>query len=134
MKNDNFDQVKFDQVIVCLIDRGSLDRIALDRITWSKFSNKTGVWLKLCLITWSKVLINDINIWSLDRIIWDFSVDRNFKITQNDINKSFDQVTKKNWRILAVDRNFKKPKIPLLELSIKCQKRTYGFWHLIESF
>ena len=25
------------------------------------------------------------------------------------------------------------PKIPLLELSIKCQKRTYGFWHLIES-
>jgi hypothetical protein len=23
-------------------------------------------------------------------------------------------------------------KIPLLELSIKCQKRTYRFWHLIE--
>ena len=60
------------------MDRGSLDRIALDRITWSKFSNKTGVWSKLCLITWSKVLINDFNILSLDRIFWDFSVDRKF--------------------------------------------------------
>jgi hypothetical protein len=102
-------------------DKGSLDRIALDRITWSKFSNKTGVWSKLCLITWSKVLINDINIWSLDRIFWDFSVDRNFKITQNTIIRTFDQVPKKNLRILALDRKFKKPKIPLLELSIKCQ-------------
>jgi hypothetical protein len=27
------------------------------------------------------------------------AVDRNFKITQNDINKSFDQLTKKNGRI-----------------------------------
>jgi hypothetical protein len=35
---------------------------------------------------------------------------------------------------LAVDRNFKKPKIPLLELSINCQKRTDGFWQLIETF
>jgi hypothetical protein len=35
---------------------------------------------------------------------------------------------------LALDRNFKKPKIPLLELSIKCQKRSDGFWHLIKSF
>ena len=60
------------------IDRGSLDRISLDRITWSKFSNKTGVWSKLCFITWSKVLINHINISSLDRIFWDFSVDRKF--------------------------------------------------------
>jgi hypothetical protein len=34
------------------------------------------------------------------------AVDQNFKITQNDINKSFDQLTKKNWRILAVDQNF----------------------------
>jgi hypothetical protein len=35
---------------------------------------------------------------------------------------------------LAVDQNFKKPKIPLLELLINCQKRTYGFWQLIETF
>ena len=41
---------------------------------------------------------------------------------------------KRTVRILAVDRNFKKPKIPLLELSINCQKRTYGFWQLIETF
>jgi hypothetical protein len=34
------------------------------------------------------------------------------------IIKTFDQVPKKNGRILALDRNFKKPKIPLLELSI----------------
>ena len=46
----------------------------------------------------------------------------------------FDQLIKKNGRILAVDRNFKKPKIPLLELSINCQKRTDGFRQLIETF
>jgi hypothetical protein len=34
---------------------------------------------------------------------------------------------------LALDQNLKKPKIPLLELSIKCQKSTYGFWQLIDS-
>ncbi len=47
-----------------------------------------------------------IHIWSLDQIFWDFSVDQNFKITQNDINTNFDQLPKKNWRILAVDQNF----------------------------
>jgi hypothetical protein len=35
---------------------------------------------------------------------------------------------------LALDRKFLKPKIPLLELSINCQKRTDEFFHLIESF
>ncbi len=35
-----------------------------------------------------------------------FSVDRKFKITQNDIIKTFDQVPKNNLRILAVDRKF----------------------------
>ena len=89
-----------------MIDRGSLDRISLDRITWSKVSNKTGVWSKVCFVTWSKVLINDINIWSLDRIIWDFSVDRNFKITQNTIIRTFDQVPKSVGSFLAVDRKF----------------------------
>jgi hypothetical protein len=32
-----------------------------------------------------------------------WAVDQNFKITQNDIYKSFDQLTKKNGWILAVD-------------------------------
>jgi hypothetical protein len=52
-----------------LEDRGSLDRISLDRITWSKFSNKIGVWSKLCFITWSKFLIILIFWQSLDQII-----------------------------------------------------------------
>ena len=84
------------------VGKWSLDRISLDQITWSKFSNKIGVWSKLCLFTWSKVLINHINISSLDRIFWDFSVDRNFKITQNDIN----QLPKNNLQILALDWKF----------------------------
>ncbi len=73
-----------------------------EMITWPKFS-----WSKLSFFSWSKVLIN---ILSLDWITWPNhlteSVDRNFKITQNDINKSFDQLPKKNWWILAVDQNF----------------------------
>jgi hypothetical protein len=43
-------------------------------------------------------------------------------------------VPKNNLQILAVDRNFLKAKIPLLELLINCQKRTYRFWHLIKFF
>jgi hypothetical protein len=35
--------------------------------------------------------------------------------------KSFDQVPKNNLQILALDRNFLKAKIPLLELLINCQ-------------
>jgi hypothetical protein len=31
-------------------------------------------------------------------------------------------------------KTFEKPKIPLLEVLINCQKRTYGFWQLIKSF
>jgi len=34
------------------------------------------------------------------------AVDQKFKLTQNDINKSFDQLPKKNSRILAVDLKF----------------------------
>jgi hypothetical protein len=41
----------------------------------------------------------------------------------------FDQVPKKNGQLIE---SFLKPKIPLLELSINCQKRTDGFWQLIE--
>ncbi len=47
-----------------------------------------------------------IHISSFDQIFWDFSVDRNFKITQNDINKNFNQLPKNNLQILAVDQNF----------------------------
>ena len=78
--------------IIALNGEWSLDRISLDQISWSKVSNNLGVWPKLCFFTWSKFLINHINISSLDQIFLDFSVDRNFKITQNDINKSFDQL------------------------------------------
>ena len=64
---------------------------------------------------------------SLDRI----SVDQNcvLSLDQNYVNHLI-----KFHLIESVDRNFKKPKIPLLELSINCQKRTYGFWQLIETF
>ena len=79
---------------------------------------------------------------SLDRI----SVDRNcvLSLDRNYVNhlieffdtfhliELFDQLIKKNGRILAVDQNFKKPKIPLLELSIKCQNPKVLFWQLIE--
>jgi hypothetical protein len=81
---------------------------------------------------------------SLDRISLDqnchFSVDQNFTNHLieffdtfhliKSLNNEFDQTPKK----LSLDRNFKKPKIPLLELSINCQKRTDGFWQLIETF
>ena len=64
---------------------------------------------------------------SLDRI----SVDRNcvLSLDRNYVNHLIEF-----HLIESVDRNFKKPKIPLLELSINCQKRTYGFWQLIETF
>ena len=61
------------------------------------------------------VLVNQLNIerkrtdgGSFDRNSLDrnchFSVDQNFKITQNDINKNFYQLPKNNLQILAVDR------------------------------
>ena len=81
---------------------------------------------------------------SLDRISVDrncvLSVDRNcgnhlieFFDTFHLI-KLFDQLIKKNWRILAVDQNFKITKNDINKISINCQKRTYRFWQLIESF
>ena len=69
---------------------------------------------------------------SLDRISVDrISVDRNcvLSLDQNYVNHLIEF-----HLIESVDQNFKKPKIPLLELSINCQKRTYGFWQLIETF
>ncbi len=69
-----------------------------------------------------------------------FSVDRNFHNQLTEffetfhLIKKFDQLPKKNLRILAVDRKFLKPKIPLLELSINCQKITCKFWQLTKTF
>jgi hypothetical protein len=66
---------------------------------------------------------------SLDRI----SVDRNCVLS---LDRNYVNHLIKFHLIESVDQNFKKPKIPLLELSstINCQKRTYGFWQLIETF
>jgi hypothetical protein len=69
------------------------------------------------------------------------SVDRNcvFSVDQNCDNQlteildafqlieKFDQLPKNNLQILALDRNFLKAKIPLLELSINCQKEPTDF-------
>jgi hypothetical protein len=41
-------------------------------------------------------IINSLGGKGASRQLVDQSTDRNFKITQNDINKSFDQLTKKN--------------------------------------
>ena len=64
------------------------------------------------------------------RSLGQISVDRNcvLSLDRNYVNHLIEF-----HLIESVDWNFKKPKIPLLELSINCQKRTYGFWHLIES-
>jgi hypothetical protein len=35
---------------------------------------------------------------------------------------------------LAVDQKFKISQNDIIKISINCQKRTYGFWQLIESF
>jgi hypothetical protein len=40
------------------------------------------------------------------------------KKAQNTIIRTFDQLPKNNLQILALDQNFLKAKIPLLELSI----------------
>jgi hypothetical protein len=61
------------------------------------------------------------------------AVDQNFKITKNDINKILINCQKRTNGFWQLIETFLKPKIPLLELSINCQKRTDGFWHLIES-
>jgi hypothetical protein len=46
------------------------------------------------------------------------AVDQKFLKAKNTIIRTFDLLPKKNVRILAVDRKFLKPKIPLLELLI----------------
>ena len=68
------------------MDRGSVDQNSVDRN---------------CVLSLDQNFVNHLTKFHLTE-----SVDQNFKITQNDINKSFDQLTKKNWRILAVDQKF----------------------------
>jgi hypothetical protein len=60
------------------------------------------------------------------------AVDQNFKITKNDINKISINCQKRTDGFGQLIKTILKPKIPLLELWINCQKRTDGFWHLIE--
>jgi hypothetical protein len=60
------------------------------------------------------------------------AVDRNLKITKNDINKILINCQKRTDGFWQLIKTFLKPKIQLLELSINCQKRTDGFWHLIK--
>ena len=56
----------------------SLDRISLDRITWSKVSNNLGVWSKLCFFTWS----NYLRLFSWSKVLlMSFWVILNFRST-----------------------------------------------------
>ena len=47
------------------------------------------------------------------------ALDRKFKITQNDIIKTFDQLPKNNLQILAVDQNFLKAKMTLIKVTMQ---------------
>jgi hypothetical protein len=47
--------------------------------------------------------------------------------------KSFDQLPKFASYFLALDRKFKITQNDIIKISINCQKRTYGFLHLIKS-
>jgi len=63
------------------------------------------------------------------------AVDQNFKITKNDINdinKSFDQLPKKNGQILAVDRNFKITKNDINKILINYQNPSVLFRRLVK--
>ncbi len=57
-------------------DRGSVDRNSVDQN---------------CVLSLDRNFVNHLTEFYLTE-----SVDQNFKITQNDINKSFNQLTKKN--------------------------------------
>ena len=94
--------------LIFSVDQNFLLNLAFDR----NFCFLSVDRISLDLFSWSKVLI---------MVFW--------------LLKSFDQVPKfasyffGTWSKVLI-----MPKIPLLELSIKCQKRTYRFWQLIEFF
>ena len=69
----------------------SLDRISVDRN---------------CVLSLDQNFVNHLTEFHLTKFHLTESVDRNFKITQNDINKSFDQLPKSISSFLAVDRKF----------------------------
>jgi len=127
------------------IDRGSFDRNSLEIVFYQLIEIFIISWPKfLRLFTWSKFLImSSIKRLKISQLIKKFdqlpkknwrilAVDQNFKITKNDINKILINCQKRTDGFWQLIKTFLKPKIPLLELSIKCQKRTYRFWHLIE--
>jgi hypothetical protein len=68
------------------IDRGSVDRNSVDQN---------------CVLSLDRNFVNHLTEFHLTE-----SADRNFKITQNDINKSFDQLPKSISSFLAVDQKF----------------------------
>ena len=111
--SQNFPIVKFQTggrlTEIHLIEIVFYHLIKISIISWPNF---------LTLFTWSKFVIMIL----VKRL--------NFR----PLTKLFDQLPKSVRSILAVDRNFLKLKIPLLELSINCQKRTDRFWQLIETF
>ncbi len=74
----------------------SLDRISLDIFSWSKVSLNLGVWSKLLFLYFGQLIEFHLI----------FSVDRKFKITQNDIIRSFDQLPKSVGSFLALDQKF----------------------------
>ncbi len=102
----------------------SLDQISLDIFSWSKFSVKLGVWLKLLFFYFGQLIEFHLI----------FSVDRNFLKAQNTIIRTFDQLPKFASYFLAVDQNFNNVILSYFKLSIKCQKITCKFFHLIKSF
>jgi hypothetical protein len=68
------------------------------------------------------------------------SVDQNFhnqltKIFEAfQLIKKFDQLPKKNLRILAVDQNFNNVILSYFKILINCQNLQVIFWQLIKSF
>ena len=101
----------------------SLDQISLDIFSWSKVCLNLGVWSKLLFFYFGQLIEFHLI----------FSVDRKLKITQNDIIRSFNQLPKSVGSFLAVDGKFKISQNDIIKISIKCQKITCKFWHLIES-
>ena len=104
----------------------SLDQNCVFSVDW-KFHNQLTKFFRL--FSWSKNSINCQNLqvisWHLIKIlIMSFWLILNFWSTAKKEPTDFGTWSK-------VD---KKPKIPLLELSINCQKITCKFWHLIETF
>ena len=84
----------------------SLDRISLDLFSRSKVSVKFGTRSNAIFVTRSKVLLMNFFILSVDQIIFHFGTRSKVLIMVFWALKTFDQVPKKNVRILALDQKF----------------------------